>query len=98
MSEDSNYDRRCFLGAAAMTIAATTLVMSDAAHAQSSTTTAADATTMGPGTHTSFGPLKQIDAGLLNVGYAEAGPTPLVVISTVRLRTERNPLIFPSSF
>jgi pimeloyl-ACP methyl ester carboxylesterase len=26
-----------------------------------------------PGTHTSFGPLKQIDASLLNVGYAEAG-------------------------
>jgi pimeloyl-ACP methyl ester carboxylesterase len=25
------------------------------------------------GTHTSFGPLKQIHAGLLNVGYAEAG-------------------------
>ncbi len=74
MSEESNYDRRRFLGAAAMTIAATKLVMSDAAHAQSSTTTAADATTMRPGTHTSFGPLKQIDAGLLNVGYAEAGP------------------------
>jgi pimeloyl-ACP methyl ester carboxylesterase len=27
-----------------------------------------------PGTHTSFAALKQIDAGLLNVGYAEAGP------------------------
>ena len=27
------------------------------------------------GTSTSFGSLKQIDAGLLNVGYAEAGPT-----------------------
>src|SRR5215469_3047186 len=27
-----------------------------------------------PGTSTSFGPLKQVDAGLLNVGYAEAGP------------------------
>src|SRR6202012_781660 len=27
-----------------------------------------------PGTNTSFSPLKQIDAGLLNVGYAEAGP------------------------
>jgi len=27
-----------------------------------------------PGTSTSFGPLKQIDAGLLNVGYAETGP------------------------
>jgi pimeloyl-ACP methyl ester carboxylesterase len=34
----------------------------------------ADATTMKPGTHTSFGALKQIDAGLLSVGYAEAGP------------------------
>jgi len=27
-----------------------------------------------PGTNTSFAPLKQIDAGLLSVGYAEAGP------------------------
>src|SRR5579863_6427796 len=27
-----------------------------------------------PGTNTSFGSLKQIDAGLLNVGYVEAGP------------------------
>jgi pimeloyl-ACP methyl ester carboxylesterase len=27
-----------------------------------------------PGTHTSFAPLKQINAGLLNIGYAEAGP------------------------
>src|SRR5437763_4665720 len=30
--------------------------------------------TMKPGTDTSFGSLKQIDAGVLNVGYAEAGP------------------------
>jgi hypothetical protein len=27
-----------------------------------------------PGTHTSFGPLQQIEAGVLTVGYAEAGP------------------------
>src|SRR5262249_256587 len=27
-----------------------------------------------PGTNTSFAPLKQIDAGLLNIGYADAGP------------------------
>jgi pimeloyl-ACP methyl ester carboxylesterase len=27
-----------------------------------------------PGTSTSFGPLKQVDAGVLDVGYAEAGP------------------------
>jgi len=35
------------------------------------------------GTHASFGPLKQIDAGLLNVGYAEAGPangTPVLLL------------------
>ena len=28
----------------------------------------------GTGPTTAFGPLKQIDAGELNVGYAEAGP------------------------
>jgi pimeloyl-ACP methyl ester carboxylesterase len=35
-----------------------------------------------PGTNTSFGPLKQIDAGLLNVGYAELGPAdgPAVIL------------------
>jgi pimeloyl-ACP methyl ester carboxylesterase len=35
-----------------------------------------------PGTSTSFGPLKQVDAGLLNVGYAEAGPAggPAVIL------------------
>jgi hypothetical protein len=35
-----------------------------------------------PGTHTSFGALQQIDAGVLNVGYAEAGPTtgPVVLL------------------
>ncbi|MEU2741642.1 alpha/beta hydrolase [Streptomyces sp. NPDC007095] len=35
-----------------------------------------------PGTHTSFGPLKQIRAGELNMGYAEAGPAhgPAVVL------------------
>jgi hypothetical protein len=27
-----------------------------------------------PATAASFGPLKQIKAGVLNVGYAEAGP------------------------
>jgi pimeloyl-ACP methyl ester carboxylesterase len=74
MSEKINYDRRRFLGSAAMTIAATNLVMSDSAPAQSTTTKAAGAIASEPGAHTSLGPLKQIDAGLLNVGYAEAGP------------------------
>ncbi len=37
---------------------------------------------MKPGTSTSFGPVKQVDAGLLNVGYAEAGPPngPVVIL------------------
>src|SRR5216117_521911 len=30
--------------------------------------------TIKPGTNTSFGSLKQVDAGVLNIGYAEAGP------------------------
>ena len=29
-----------------------------------------------PGASPSFGPLKQVDAGVLNVGYAEAGQHP----------------------
>jgi pimeloyl-ACP methyl ester carboxylesterase len=35
-----------------------------------------------PATSTSFGPLQQVDAGVLNVGYAEAGPAdgPAVVL------------------
>jgi pimeloyl-ACP methyl ester carboxylesterase len=35
---------------------------------------ATDATEMKPGTNTPFGALQQVDAGLLSVGYAEAGP------------------------
>jgi pimeloyl-ACP methyl ester carboxylesterase len=36
----------------------------------------------GAGTNTSFGSLKQIDAGVLNIGYAEAGPAggPAVIL------------------
>ena len=37
-------------------------------------TRAAKSLTIRPGANTAFAPLKQIDAGLLNVGYAEAGP------------------------
>lgn len=37
---------------------------------------------MKSGTHTSFGPLKQINAGVLTIGYAEAGPAtgPAVIL------------------
>ncbi|HEX8032943.1 MAG TPA: alpha/beta fold hydrolase, partial [Ktedonobacterales bacterium] len=36
--------------------------------------TSADLPPITPGTNTSFGPLKQVNAGPLNVSYAEAGP------------------------
>src|SRR5262245_9416365 len=82
MAEDLSWDRRRFLGTAAMTIAAAQGGIIGAAHAQSSTTPPATLPTMQPGTHTSFGALKQIEAGVLNVGYAEAGPAagPAVIL------------------
>ena len=71
-SEELNFDRRRFLGIATMGIAATQLGIVNSARAESSRAKPADATKRG--TNRSFGPLKQIDAGLLNVGYVEAGP------------------------
>ena len=82
MSEEINHDRRRFLGTAAMTIAAAQLGMFGSASAQSGKTKPANLPAIKPGTNTSFGPLKQIDAGVLNVGYAEAGPAngPAVIL------------------
>ena len=73
-SEKTNYTRRRFLGVAAVTIAASPLLMTGSANAQSGTTDSADSPASKPGTNTSFGSIKQIDAGLFNIGYAEAGP------------------------
>jgi pimeloyl-ACP methyl ester carboxylesterase len=70
--EEIDRHRRRFLAATATTIAAAPLGMIGAAEAQSTKTTRVPP--IKPGTNTSSGPLKQIDAGLLNVGYAEAGP------------------------
>jgi pimeloyl-ACP methyl ester carboxylesterase len=41
-----------------------------------------DLPTISSGTNTPFGPIKQIDSGLLNVGYAESGPAngPAVIL------------------
>src|SRR2546423_1002229 len=54
----------------------------DSASAPASTINSADGSTLKLGIPTSFGSLKQIDAGLLNVGYAEAGPAdgPAVIL------------------
>ena len=74
MIEEINRDRRRFLSIAVMTIASAELGMIGSAAAQSSKAKPPIVPTIKPGTNTSFGPLKQIDAGVLNVGYAEAGP------------------------
>jgi pimeloyl-ACP methyl ester carboxylesterase len=81
-SEDIDQHRRNFLGNAAITMAATQFGMIGSAAAQSSKAKPAGLPAIKPGTHTSFGPLKQIDAGVLNVGYAEAGPAdgPVVIL------------------
>jgi len=75
MSEKPKYNRRRFLGIAAAGAAGASVGLISSASAQSKKTNAARPTSTKSGTNTSFGPLKQIDAGLLNVGYAEAGPT-----------------------
>ena len=82
LSEDINHHRRRFLGTAAMAIAAVQLGMIGSASAQAGRTIPADVPTIKPGTNTSFGSLKQINAGVLNVGYAEAGPAngPVVIL------------------
>jgi hypothetical protein len=74
MIEAINRDRRRFLSTAVMTIASAELGMIGSAAAQSSKAKPPSVPAIKPGTNTSFGPLKQIDAGVLNVGYAEAGP------------------------
>src|SRR5271157_4653071 len=69
-----NDDRRRFFGAAAFAIAAVEFGMIGSADAEVGKAKSTELPTTKPGTHTSFAPLKQVDAGLLNVGYAEAGP------------------------
>ena len=73
MADDFNLDRRRFFSTAAMSIAAAQLGVFSAADAQSEDEVAA-LPAIKPGTNTSFATLKQVNAGLLNVGYAEAGP------------------------
>ena len=70
MPHEIDQFRRRFLGSAAMTLAAGHLGLIDVAHAQSATPTDNGVRR----THTSFASLKEINAGVLNVGYAEAGP------------------------
>jgi pimeloyl-ACP methyl ester carboxylesterase len=82
MSEDIDHHRRRFFRTAALSIAAAQFGMIGSAYAQPGKAKSAQLPAIKPGTNTSFASLKQIDAGVLNVGYAEAGPAdgPVVVL------------------
>jgi pimeloyl-ACP methyl ester carboxylesterase len=72
--KEVNYDRRRFLEATAKTFACAQLALFSSINArtnESMLARGADNTSRG---NPSFGPLKEIDAGILNVGYTEAGP------------------------
>ena len=78
----SAYGRRQFLGvagAAALAVGASQVGMIPKAEAQSRTAPPVASARTG----TSFGPVRQIDAGVLNVGYVDAGPadgTPVILM------------------
>ena len=78
MSEPIDPQRRLFLGTAATTIAAASLgalasACTPAASAQAAPAAAAPAMKR-RSANTSLGTIKQVDAGVVNVGYAEDGP------------------------
>lgn len=81
MSEQINHRRRRLCGAATMTIAAIQFGMIGTANAQTGKTLPKRPAAK-PGMNTSFRALKQIKAGVLNVGYAEDGPAdgPAVIL------------------
>lgn len=70
ISEEINRGRRRFVGTTAAAIAVTQFGVLGSVSAETGKAMQADAASMEPGTNASFGPLQQINAGLLNVGYA----------------------------
>ena len=81
MAKEINCDRRRFLGAAIMTFAAAKPVLVGSADARFEAGSQAQPITRAEA-KVSFRSLKQIDAGVLNVGYAEDGPAngPAVIL------------------
>ena len=79
--EQINHDRRRYLSATVKSVAAAELTTIGSA-AQPETTQRRKMPAIRPGTNTSFASMKQIDAGVLSVGYAEAGPVdaPAVIL------------------
>ena len=82
MSEQLKYDRRRFLDTAAITLAASQLVLAGFAGKKFHRTNLAGENNTNPVSNHSFEIIKQIDAGVLNIGYAEAGSEndPVVIL------------------
>ncbi|MER6394851.1 alpha/beta hydrolase [Kitasatospora sp. NPDC001603] len=75
MIDRRSFNRALGLGAGAAAVSMATLPgTADAAPVPGGPGAAPVVPTITPGTHTSFPRLKQVEAGLLNVGYAELGP------------------------
>src|ERR671916_620808 len=74
MSHNLDLDRRRFLGAALAAFASRELVMNGSRGRQSGGGARVPPVSGSAGTSESLGTLKQVAAGVLNVGYAEAGP------------------------
>jgi pimeloyl-ACP methyl ester carboxylesterase len=82
MTDMFQLQRRRFFGLAAMTVAAVELGATSLANAQSAAAGSSGNSQGRPGGHTKFAALKQVDAGVLNIGYAEDGPAngPVVLL------------------
>ena len=82
MSNTITHNRRDVLRTAATALGSAQFAAIKPADAQSRKGTPQAVPPIKPGTNTSFGELKQIDAGLLSVGYADAGPAngPAVIL------------------
>jgi len=82
MSEEINHDRRRLLSTAVLTFAAAELGLIGSEPPQPEKKKPASIPSIRPRANTSFGALKQIDAGVLNVGFAEPGPAdgPAVIL------------------
>ena len=76
MSGEFNYNRRRFLGTAALTLAGSELVFAGISNAKPPSDVRRPVTFRHePESHyDTFGTIKQINAGELNIGYAESGP------------------------
>jgi pimeloyl-ACP methyl ester carboxylesterase len=82
MSGEYNYNRRRFLGAAAMTLAGSELAFAGLSNTKPSTMNQPKTSGTNPTSNHSVGTIKQINAGELNIGYAESGPGngPVVIL------------------